>query len=134
MACAVALSLAFALGTYPTLARVQAIWPSEAVALLVRGDAACAAGPAISVGYGEPSLLFALGSGGRFLDPEAAAVAMAGLARRGTCGVVIIEDRERGRFDLAARRADLLLREVGRAEGVNIGSGRQVGLAVLASR
>ena len=134
LACAVALSLAFALGTYPTLARVQAIWPSEAVALLVRGDAACAAGPAISVGYGEPSLLFALGSGVRFLDPEAAAVAMAGLARRGTCGVVIIEDRERGRFDLAARRADLLLREVGRAEGVNIGSGRQVGLAVLASR
>ena len=131
---AVGLSLAFSCGAYPTLVRVAAIWPTQAVAEVVRGDQACAGGAVFSVGYGEPSLLFALGSGVRFLTAEAAALAMAGLAAGGACGLVIIEDRERSGFDRAAQRADLLLRVVGRADGVNIGSGRHVGLAVLASR
>jgi 4-amino-4-deoxy-L-arabinose transferase-like glycosyltransferase len=124
----VALSGALALGFYPGLARIEAIWPSSAVARHRAGFDLCDRPRLILSGYGEPSVVFETERSVLLLPGAAAARAMAAAP----CALAFVETREAAAFAAEAARTGLAARRIGHIEGMNLGSGRRVALDVLA--
>lgn len=91
----------FALAYAWILPRAGSIWLSDRVAETAATLNTCPNPEMISIGYGEPSLVFRLGTGTRLLGPEEGAAAFAG----STCAVALVESRQQEAFlqALAAR-------------------------------
>lgn len=112
---------------YPSLARIEALWPAPQIADLVGAAAPCANPHLVSAGYGEPSLVFATRTDILLGDGAEAAREFA----RHACAVAIVEERELNSF---VRHADLVpgaVTTVGRVSGINPGSARRVSLTVF---
>ncbi|HEY4031651.1 MAG TPA: glycosyltransferase family 39 protein [Caulobacteraceae bacterium] len=109
--------------------RLNGLWASSRIAAMVAAAgldprAGVTPGPVAVVGYGEPSLDFALGGQTEALSPDEAAAAL----RVGR--PVIVEAREEDAF-LAATR-DAPPRRVGELEGFNYASGSTIRLELYA--
>jgi 4-amino-4-deoxy-L-arabinose transferase-like glycosyltransferase len=126
VASAAALGLALAVALYPGVARIGPIWPSAAMGVVRDGFDACPDPVLVSAGYGEPSVVFTLGRGVLLTDGAGAAAALAAAP----CALAFVEDRARADFEAALPG----LRPEGRIEGVNLGSGKAVGLGIYARR
>ncbi|MGZ3343929.1 MAG: ArnT family glycosyltransferase [Caulobacteraceae bacterium] len=110
--------------------RLGGLWVSNRIAAAVSAAgldprAGVTPGPVAVVGYGEPSLDFALGGQAEALSPEEAVAALA--AGR----PAIVEAREEDAF-LAAARAAGPLRRVGEVEGFDYASGSTIRLELYA--
>jgi 4-amino-4-deoxy-L-arabinose transferase-like glycosyltransferase len=118
------LALAFALpaglGVLPGLDR---LWLSRSAAALVAGRPA-PAGRLFSVGYGEPSLVFLLGTDLRIAGPSAAA---AGL---GTGGEALVSDRAAANFLGALQARGLTARALGSVAGIDYSNGQHLVLTL----
>jgi hypothetical protein len=111
--------------------RLGGLWVSSRIAATVSASgldprAGVTPGPVAVVGYGEPSLDFALGGQTEALSPEDAAAALR------TGRPVIVEARQEDAF-LAAARAGGPLRRVGEAEGFDYASGSTIRLELYAA-
>ena len=120
-----ALSLAFAMpaaqGVLPGLDR---LWLSRAASGLVARHPPAAGAPLVAVGYGEPSLVFLLGTDLKLTTPRGAAEALAG------GGEALVSDREDAMFRqvLSARR--LLVQPVGSVSGLDYSNGQRMVLTL----
>ncbi|MEJ0041012.1 MAG: hypothetical protein WDM81_01715 [Rhizomicrobium sp.] len=111
---------------YPTLTagagpRLNAIWISPRAAALVAKYEKPGDPPVVAAGYGEPSLLFALGTETRLTDGMGAAEVG---AYQG--GLALVEDKERPSFlaHLAERETDAVPLDA--LDGFNYTRGRKV--------
>jgi 4-amino-4-deoxy-L-arabinose transferase-like glycosyltransferase len=135
---ALAVALAAALGLAANGAamaglapRLGGLWASTRIAAAVAAAgldprAGVTPGPVAVVGYGEPSLDFALGGQTEPLSPQDAAAALR------TGRPVIVEARQEDAF-LAAARASGPLRHVGEAEGYDYATGSAISLELYAA-
>jgi 4-amino-4-deoxy-L-arabinose transferase-like glycosyltransferase len=122
------LSLSLSVALYPTLARVPGIWPSDAMGRAMTTFDLCPAPVAIVTGYAEPSVLFTIGPAALAPSPEAAA----DRAAVALCALIFVADGAQAAFDGRAAVLNLRLTDRGRIEATNLGSGKRVGLRVLA--
>ena len=121
---------ASALVLVPTLTvgvgpRLEALWISPRVAVLVAKDRRPGDAPPVVAGYDEPSLIFLLGTKTRIASGAAAAMQAAE-----TGGLAVIEDRERSAFlaGLAARDTEAF--PVDRLAGYDYSRGRAENLTI----
>jgi hypothetical protein len=77
------------------LPRVDALWPSRAVARAVRAARGCPEARLAAAGYREPSLVFELGQQTRLTNAEGAAAALLADPR---CALALVEADERPAF------------------------------------
>ena len=115
-----ALSLGLSISLFGHLARVPAIWPSNAmVALVAQAEDECPAPPVYAVGYQEPSLLLLSERMPLFRGPAEAVTA----AAQAPCAVVLVEARDQAAFDAALDRP---ARTLGAVEGMALGGADRV--------
>lgn len=107
-------AMALSGAVYPSLARLDFLWPAKPLADMAAANPTC---PLIVAGYSEPSLVFLTQGKVRFV-PVDEAVAFAGPG----CALIALPQIEAG------RRAGV---PVGEVNGLNLGSGRVVDLAIL---
>jgi 4-amino-4-deoxy-L-arabinose transferase-like glycosyltransferase len=116
-----ALSLAFTVsaaeGVLPGLDR---LWLSRAAAGLVARHPPSAGAPIVAVGYGEPSLVFLLGTDLRLLTPQAAAQALAG------GGEALVTSRDAAMFRQAASARGLRAQPQGSVSGLDYSNGQRL--------
>ena len=124
------LSLALSAGLYPGLARIEALWPSSAVARALARFEGCAEPLVVSSGYGEPSMVFQTRRDILLLPGAEAAAAVASAP----CALAFVSDAELAAFEEALGRLAAPARASGRIEAVNIGSGRRVRLTIFERR
>jgi 4-amino-4-deoxy-L-arabinose transferase-like glycosyltransferase len=111
--------------------RLGGLWASSRIATAVAAAgldprAGVTPGPVAVVGYGEPSLDFALGGQTDSLSPQDAAAALR------TGRPVIVEARQEDAF-LAAARASGPVRHAGEAEGYDYATGSAISLELYAA-
>lgn len=107
--------LALSVALFPTLARMPVLWPSVALSQVAAAHPGCRF---VTLGYGEPSLLFLTQGAVRFTD---AAGLGAALAEPG-CVLLAVESREV--VDSAGWQP------AGSVRGVNLGNGRSLDFAL----
>lgn len=95
-------SIVAALALYPAVLQVglpslSTAFPSPRMAEMIASQRACASGPAFTIGYREPSLVFLTETGTNLKPPQASVTALA--ADPGT--MVLVEDRWRHALDKA---------------------------------
>lgn len=100
------------------LPRLEPLWISLEAAKLAET-------PVISVGYGEPSLVFLLDGKVRFLSPQA----LAHEARNRM--TLIVEEREWEKAQAALSRTELKTVALGEVEGFNYGNGHPARLRIM---
>ncbi|GHG94306.1 ArnT family glycosyltransferase [Pseudodonghicola xiamenensis] len=123
-----ALSLGLSVSLFGHLARLDAIWPSNAMAALEqKADAMCEAPQILSVGYGEASLLLLSPRMPLFRGAEAAAEA-AGVA---PCALVFVRADQRATFEAASVRPYEVIGEV---KGFALGGADDVDMAAYLFR
>ncbi len=106
-------SIAAAVLLYPAalgfaLPALGVVFPSPELARLIAQYRPCASGPAFSVGYHEPSLVFLTETGLRLAEPEAAVAAL----RDDPGAMVLVEDRWREILGEAAFAGNVVRAEV----------------------
>lgn len=119
-AAAAAVTVAVSILVFPVffqflLPGLDALWLSRSAAALVAARASSGAGPVDAVGYGEPSLVFYLGTATRLLQAEAAASDLA--SRKGA--VALVADDQVAPFSRALAARGLAAQELGQVKGVN---------------
>jgi 4-amino-4-deoxy-L-arabinose transferase-like glycosyltransferase len=110
---------------FPTM---TGLFPSVAVAEAVH-DSGCKDPLSVSVGYQEPSLVFLVGSGLRFVDGSTAA----DFLRGGPCRFAIVDARNERIFAQRAETIGARYSQNSRIEGYNISVGRPVTLTLYQS-
>ncbi|MGH6880038.1 ArnT family glycosyltransferase [Hypericibacter sp.] len=83
------------------LPNLDVLWPSRMVAEAIRAYADCPSPRLASVGFGEPSLVFLLGTETQLTDPGQAAASLADHTR---CRFALITEDARAAFDAAATK------------------------------
>jgi 4-amino-4-deoxy-L-arabinose transferase-like glycosyltransferase len=120
-----ALSLAFvmpaALGVLPSLDR---LWLSRAAAGLVARHPPAAGLPLVAVGYGEPSLVFLMGTDLRLTTPHDAAESLAG------GGEALVSGRADAMFRQALGARGLLVQPLGSVAGLDYSNGQRMVLTL----
>ncbi|HEV2336032.1 MAG TPA: glycosyl transferase [Stellaceae bacterium] len=120
-----ALSLAFALpageGVVPGLDR---LWLSRAASGLVARHPPAKGAPIVAVGYGEPSLVFLLGTNLRLLTSQAAAQALAG------GGEAIVRRRDAAMFRRVVIAQGLRVQPEGSVSGLDYSNGQSLVLTL----
>ncbi|MCC6891118.1 MAG: glycosyltransferase family 39 protein [Hyphomicrobiales bacterium] len=104
------------------------LFPGVAVARALR-DSGCKVPVVATAGYGEPSLVFLVGTGLRHTDGAGAAEFLRG----GDCRFALVEARQERSFAQRADAVGLLYSSGPRIEGYNMGNGRTVTIAVYRS-
>ena len=120
-----ALSLVFAVsaadGVLPGLDR---LWLSRAAAELVARHPPAAGAPLVAVGYGEPSLVFLLGTDLRLTTPRGAAELLAG------GGEALVSKREDATFHETLGARGLVVQPLGEVSGFDYSNGRRMVLTL----
>jgi 4-amino-4-deoxy-L-arabinose transferase-like glycosyltransferase len=110
----------------PTLDR---LWLSRAAAAMVERHAPPKGAPVLCVGYGEPSLVFLLGTATRIVPAEAAARQMAG-----TQGMLaLVESRQDDAFRKALAARGRAPRDLDQVAGLDYSNGRRMTLTLYAA-
>lgn len=122
-----ALSFGLATSLFGHLARFDHIWPSVALAEIVREAELCADPAILSVGYEEASLMLLTDRLPRFTTAEIAATQVA----EAPCALVLVEDLQRPAFDAAIARPSEM---IGRVEGFSLGGAEEVGITAYLFR
>lgn len=121
-----ALSLAFvvpvAVGVLP---RLEGLWLSRAAAGLVAAHPPAGGMPLVAVGYGEPSLVFLLGTGLRITTPGGAADALA------TGGEALVGHRDQPMFLQALAARGLSAQPLGSVRGLDYSNGQHLVLTLF---
>nr|WP_282571754.1 glycosyltransferase family 39 protein [Roseomonas acroporae] len=111
-----------------TLPRLRMVWVAPRVAAMVRDHVGALPGDRFAVvGFHEPSLMFAMGTGTHLLaDGGAAARFLAG----GPGRVAAVADRAQPDFMRAVAALGLTVQEIGMVPGINYSRGRQLALVL----
>lgn len=124
------LALCSALVAAPSLGlvlpRIEALWPSRAIARIVEPHQTDSKLPWAAVGFHEPSLVFALGTETKVLGPNRAAESLAA----GQVAGVILQHEQRDAFELRARELDLAVHRVGDVHALNISKGAWIDVSI----
>ena len=125
---ATAASIMLAAGMYAVILPTLRIFPSAELARAVK-TSGCERPLAASAGFQEPSLIFLLGTRTQLTDGAGAAEFL----RQGGCRFALVEQRQERSFAQRADATGLRYAAGPRIEGVNIGAGRLVSIAVYRS-
>ncbi len=125
-AAALCLSVTVYGGVFPAL---TLFFPSAAVAETLR-ESGCLTPEATAVGYTEPSLVFLLGTGTQFTDPQGATRFLAG----GECRFAIVESRFVPAFTEETTRAGVAAMRVAQVDGINVSHMRPLSLMIYRAR
>jgi 4-amino-4-deoxy-L-arabinose transferase-like glycosyltransferase len=125
---AAAVLLAFALFGV-VIPALEPLFPSPALARILRDSGCPRPVVAASVGYHEPSLVFLAGTPTRLTDTAGAAEFLAG----GECRFAFIEARQERDFAAQAEAIGLRYSPGPRLEGINISNGQAITMAVFRS-
>ncbi|MEA2984968.1 MAG: hypothetical protein QOD94_1222, partial [Alphaproteobacteria bacterium] len=125
---ATAASILLAIGMYAVIIPTLQIFPSAELARAVKA-AGCERPLAASAGFQEPSLVFLLGTRTQLTDGAGAAEFL----RQGGCRFALIEQRQERSFAQRAEAIGLRYAAGPRIEGINVGAGRLVSIAVYRS-
>ena len=109
--------------------RLESLWISPRLATASAEVAGCADPAVISVGHGEASLIFAVGTDIRFGGTEEAAAFLAG----GACRAAIVEQEAEEAFSPELAKAAVASGPVRRVEGLSIANGRRLDFGVYGS-
>lgn len=120
-ALAVAFVVPAAVGVLPGLDR---LWLSRSAAELVAHHPPADGVPLVAVGYGEPSLVFLLGTQLRVATPRAAAEALA------AGGAALVSSREEAMFQQALSARGLVARRLGGVPGLDYSNGQRMVLTL----
>jgi 4-amino-4-deoxy-L-arabinose transferase-like glycosyltransferase len=112
-----------AIGVMPAL---DQLWLSRSAAELVAAHPAAAGAPLVAVGYGEPSLVFLLGTQLRVATPHAAAEVLRG------GGEALVSSRDEAMFQQALNARGLHARQLGSVAGLDYSNGRRMVLTLYA--
>jgi hypothetical protein len=99
-------------------------------AALVAAQRSCDETPVAVAGYGEPSLIFALGKDTRIGDAASAARVLATEPR---CALALIADASAGEFGAALAAAGQAPRPLGSVRGFNYTKGQWIELTLYAA-
>jgi 4-amino-4-deoxy-L-arabinose transferase-like glycosyltransferase len=108
--------------------RLDGLWLSRAAAAIVERYHPPRDAPVVAVGFSEPSLVFLLGTGTRFLSAEQAADYVA--SARGAAALV--SDRDDAAFQDALRARGWTARAIGSVAGLDYSNGRAMVLTLYA--
>jgi 4-amino-4-deoxy-L-arabinose transferase-like glycosyltransferase len=122
---AVIASILLAIGIYAVILPALGVSPGISVARALRA-ADCPRPIAAAAGFHEPSLVFLVGTPTQLTDGPGAA----DFLRPGGCRFALIEARHERSFAQRAEALGLRYTRGPRIEGINLGSGRQVTIAV----
>ena len=109
--------------------RLESLWISPRLAAASAAVAGCTDPAVISVGHGEASLIFAVGTDIRFGGTEEAAAFLAG----GACRAAIVEQEAEEAFSAELAKAAVTSGPVRRVEGLSIANGRRLDFGVYGS-
>ena len=119
-----AVALAFAVpAAFGVLPQLDRLWLSRAAAGLVAQHPPDKGSPLVAVGYGEPSLVFLLGTGLRIAAPPAAAVLVRG-------GEALVSARDERAFGAAVGLRGLTARPLGSVAGLDYSNGKHMRLTL----
>jgi 4-amino-4-deoxy-L-arabinose transferase-like glycosyltransferase len=118
--------LAFAPAFQLVLPGLDRLWLSREAATLVAAHPPPPGMPVISVGYNEPSLVFLLGTGTRFVPPEEAAAVLTTTPG----AVALISDRDEAAFRRSLDERGAAPRPLGSVAGLNYSNGRRLTLTL----
>jgi len=121
-------SILLAIGMYAVILPSLEIFPSAALARAVRASG-CERPQAASAGFQEPSLVFLLGTRTQLTDGAGAA----DFLRQGVCRFALVEQRQERSFVQRAEAAGVRYAAGPRVEGINVGAGRMVSIAIYRS-
>jgi hypothetical protein len=125
---ATAASILLAIGMYAVILPSLEIFPSAALARAMNGSG-CERPEAASAGFQEPSLVFLLGTRTQLTDGAGAAEFL----RQGACRFALVEQRQERSFVQRAEATGVRYAAGPRIEGINVGAGRMVSIAVYRS-
>jgi 4-amino-4-deoxy-L-arabinose transferase-like glycosyltransferase len=125
---AAAASIMLAIGMYAVILPTLQIFPSAELARAVRASG-CEHPLAASAGFQEPSLIFLLGTRTQLTDGAGAAEFL----RQGGCRFALVEQRQERSFAQRAEATGLRYAAGPRIDGINVGAGRMVSIAVYRS-
>jgi 4-amino-4-deoxy-L-arabinose transferase-like glycosyltransferase len=108
---------------------LEAVFPSPALARILRDSGCPRPVEAATVGYHEPSLVFLAGTTTRLTDAAGAAQFLAG----GACRFAFIEARQERNFAAHAEAVGLRYAPGPRIEAINISNGQAITMAVFRS-
>jgi 4-amino-4-deoxy-L-arabinose transferase-like glycosyltransferase len=104
---------------------LRPLFPSATLARLMPADD-CDYRIVAAAGYGEPSLVFLIGTSTRHTDGAGAADTLA----EGPCRYALVEARHERAFAQRAEAIGLRYAFAGRVEGININGGRSLSIAI----
>ena len=107
--------------------RLDRLWIGTRVAEAVARAQPCARTLVTSAGFGEPSLVFLLGTRTRFGDGTAAAEALLGDA----CAMALVDAPDLAAFSSRLARAGKTAEPVAQIDGINLARGRPVALTLF---
>ena len=107
---------------------LPSLFPSPVIARALQGSG-CEHPLAAAAGYHEPSLVFLVGTETLLTDGAGAAEFL----RKGPCRFALIETRHERSFALRADAIGLRYTALPRVEGVNVGGGRNLSVAIFRS-
>jgi 4-amino-4-deoxy-L-arabinose transferase-like glycosyltransferase len=123
---AVAASILVAIAFIGVIApSLRPLFPSAMLARVMPADD-CDYRIVAAAGYGEPSLVFLIGTSTRHTDGAGAADVLA----QGPCRYALVEARQERAFAQRAEAIGLRYAFVGRVEGININGGRTLSIAI----
>lgn len=122
-----AAGLGLAIGVFPGVAAIAAIWPSSGIIAISLPTAACPVRPIFAEGYGEPSLVFLSPAPVAWVGAEGAAEAIAA----DPCGIAVVSAPARTAFLARASQLAVTPAQLGLVSGLNLGNGREVTLLVF---
>jgi hypothetical protein len=123
---AVAASILVAIAFIGVIApSLRPLFPSAMLARVMPADD-CDYRIVAAAGYGEPSLVFLIGTSTRHTDGAGAADVLA----QGPCRYALVEARQERAFAQRAEAIGLRYAFVGRVEGININGGRALSIAI----
>ena len=122
---AVIASILLAIGIYAVILPALGVSPGVSIARVLRA-ADCPRPVAAAAGFHEPSLVFLVGTSTQLTDGAGAA----DFLRPGGCRFALVESRHERGFAQRAEALGLRYTPGPRVEGINLGSGRRVTIAV----
>jgi 4-amino-4-deoxy-L-arabinose transferase-like glycosyltransferase len=125
---ATAASILLATGMYSVILPSLEIYPSAALARAVKSSG-CEHPQAAAAGFQEPSVVFLLGTRTQLTDGAGAAEFL----REGACRFALVEQRQERSFVQRAEATGVRYAAGPRVEGINVGAGRMVSIAIYRS-
>ncbi|MBZ0218175.1 MAG: glycosyltransferase family 39 protein, partial [Fimbriimonadaceae bacterium] len=114
---------------YPSLARIQLLWPGPQIATIIAAQKQCETPYLVSAGYGEASLVFHTRTDILFAAGVNAAVNLA----NHDCAIALVESQQLTAFRDRLEQMDIAVTEIGRVQGYNIANSRPLDITLFAT-